>query len=258
MNKPFVRRFAAALLLCVMAIGAFFPLRTLAYSDAFTTVTYIKDKDEYSRLVFPAKRALYTEKGKLPRRAEVKASWKDGCIYFMPRAELGHGTLGVVETGTPVTILANQNNLYFFMTDDGRMGWNGGTFFTKPVAIDKDLDQPLGEDSPLTGQDAVTISDYIRDHKNGCAPNAVFYADRPVVVIKSGEKATITLHGQYSKAKYSFKCLEGSSADAEWLGEKFVRGRREVEFTAREKGASVFRFTNNRNKVRVDVLVIVV
>ena len=264
MKKSIIRRVAA--LLCVVLFAAMFPVQALAHSDAYTTVAYTKEKDKktgktvegYHQLKFPSKSALYTEKGKLPMRAKVKASWKNGCIYFMPQPALGHGVLGTVDTGTPVTILAVQNNLYFFMTDDGRMGWNGGTFFTKPKAIDKDLSQPLSDDSPLTGEDVVAVSDYIAGHRYGCSPNTLFYAERPVVVLESGESAKVRVHGLYCNAKYSFKRTSGESAEAEWTGKKFSNGRRTVEFTANEPGVSVFKFTNNRNKVAARVLVIVV
>ena len=85
MKKSFIRKIAA--LLCVLTVCALFPLTTGAYSDAFTTVTYLKDKKEYSRLYMPAKGNFYTSKDKLPRRAEVKASWKNGCIVWRFRGE---------------------------------------------------------------------------------------------------------------------------------------------------------------------------
>ena len=107
---------AVALALCALFVFALFPVTSEAFTDAYTTMTYLKDKDEYSTLRLPGKGNYYFAKDKLPKRAEVKASWEGGGIYFMPRAELGHGTLGIVEDGTPVTILARQNNLYFFMT----------------------------------------------------------------------------------------------------------------------------------------------
>ena len=255
MKKNAVRRIAV--LLCVLSLLALFPVGSRADS-AYTTVTKSPEKEEYVSLQLPNKNNLFTAKNKLPKRAEVKASWKNGSIYFMPRPAEANGVLGTVDTGTPVTILAQQNGLYFFMTDDGRMGWNGKGFFTKPKALDKDLTAPLGEDSPLTGQDAVTVSEFLRDSRRAGAASTYFYADRPVVVIKNGETARITVRGLNSKAPYKFERTSGSSAEGEWLGEKFVNYQRGVEFTAKEPGASVFKFTNTNNRQSFNVLVIVV
>ena len=255
MKKTFIRKIAA--LLCVLTVCALFPLTTGAYSDAFTTVTYLKDKKEYSRLYMPAKGNFYTSKDKLPRRAEVKASWKNGCIYFMPRAELGHGTLGVVDTGTPVTILARQNGLYFFMTDDGRMGWNGPVFFTKPKKISEDLSEPLSEDSVLTGEHIREVSKFLSKNRNAGVYSWMFYADQPVVVVKSGETVELDVHSYFCKLKYKCTCTDGTSADVDWDG-KFYRNSSTVEFTGREPGVSVFKFTTSRYKAAFKVMVIVV
>ena len=245
-----------AMLLCVLSLFALLPVGSRADS-AYTTVTKSPEKDEYVSLQIPGKTNLYTEMDKMPRRAEVKASWRNGSIYFMPRPAEANGVLGTVATGTPVTILARQNGLYFFMTDDGRMGWNGVGFFTKPVSIDQDLTAPLGDDSPLTGQDAVTVSEFLRDSKRAGAASPYFYADRPVVIIKNGESATITVRGLNSKAPYKFERTDGTSADGEWLGSKFSNYQRGVEFTAKEPGASIFTFTNTNNRQSFKILVIV-
>ena len=46
-------------------------------------------------------------------------------IYIMPIPELGHGHLGIVDKGTEVVVIAKRNGYVFFVTYDGRMGWNG-------------------------------------------------------------------------------------------------------------------------------------
>lgn len=46
-------------------------------------------------------------------------------IYLMPTPELGHGNLGIVYKGTDVVVVAKLNKYVFFVTYDGRMGWNG-------------------------------------------------------------------------------------------------------------------------------------
>lgn len=255
MKKTFVRALAA--MLCLLMLTALLPVVSRADSP-YTTLTQSPETKELATLRFPNKANLYTEKGKLPRRAEIKSSWRNGSIYFMPKPSEGYGVLGTVDTGTPVTILAYQNGLYFFMTDDGRMGWNGPMLFTKPETIDEDLSQPLGEGSALTGEDAKAVSEFIAKHKNGCAPNPYFYASQPVVVLKTGETGSITIRGQYCKGKYDFSRTDGESAEGEWLGKGFKNGAREVEFTAKAPGMSVFKFTNTRARVPVYVLVVVV
>lgn len=60
---------------------------------------------------------------------QVKASRRGGCIYLMPMPEKGHGNLGTVGDGEEVLILAEKNGFYFFMTEDGRCGWNGRKYF---------------------------------------------------------------------------------------------------------------------------------
>ncbi len=65
-----------------------------------------------------------------PFTAYVQASRRDGAIYLMPRPEQGNGNLGTVASGSAVTILAQQGGYYFFVTEDGRYGWNGTRFFS--------------------------------------------------------------------------------------------------------------------------------
>ena len=247
---------AIALVLCVLAVCALFPLPAAAYSDAYTTVTYLKDKEEYSRLVCPAKGNFYTARDALPKRAYVKASWKNGCIYFMPRAEVGHGTLGVVDTGTPVTILAEQNGLYFFMTDDGRMGWNGKGFFTKPKKISEDLSENLSDESVLTGNDVKAVSKFLSSKYAGVY-SWMFYSDRPVVIVESGETVQFTVHSSFSRLKYECAAVDGDSAEISWKG-KFSGSSSTVKVTGKEPGMTTFKFTNSGNKAYFRVLVITV
>ena len=128
-----------------------------------------KGQDEYVALEIPAKNSFFTSKGGVPMRAEIKSSWADGSIYFMPRPAETYGVLGTVDTGTPVTILAQQNGLYFFMTDDGRMGWNGRTLFTKPKKISSDLSEFVTGSNQLTGEMVVNISKTLAGSKSSDA-----------------------------------------------------------------------------------------
>ena len=66
----------------------------------------------------------------------------------------------------------------------------------------------------------------------------------------------LTLTG--TGATYDFERIDGESAEAEWQGEGFRNGRRNVLFTAGEPGLSVFTFRNSRNSQRFNVLILVV
>ncbi len=263
--KHFAKR-TIALVLCLLAVCALFPLPADAYSDAYTTVGYTKEKDketgkeveEYHMLRLPYKGCYYSAKDKLPKRAKIKSNWKNGCIYFMPQPEVGHGTLGVVDTGTPVTILAEQNGLYFFMTDDGRLGWNGKGFFTKPKAISKDQSKNLSGGSALTGETIQAVTKFLTKTKHSGGSTTTFYADRSILILESGDTARVTIHGISSKGKYKFSRTDGDSAEAKWVGKKFVNYKRDVEFTANEPGMTTFKFTNKATRQTFSILVIVV
>ena len=61
---------------------------------------------------------------------EVKFSG-NGAIFIMPRPQAGNGALDTVKAGTEVTVIAEYKGFYFFICEDGRMGWNGKDFFTE-------------------------------------------------------------------------------------------------------------------------------
>ena len=61
---------------------------------------------------------------------EVKFT-KNGAIYIMPKPENGHGALDTIKAGTKVTVIAEYKGYYFFVADDGRMGWTGKDNLTK-------------------------------------------------------------------------------------------------------------------------------
>ena len=63
-------------------------------------------------------------------RLEVKFT-KNGAIYIMPKPENGHGALDTIKAGTKVTVIAEYKGYYFFVDDDGRMGWNSKDYFTE-------------------------------------------------------------------------------------------------------------------------------
>ena len=76
-------------------------------------------------LEFPASRYYFGN----PFYMTVKASRSGGSIYLMPKPKSGNGNLGRVKDGEVVTILAEKGSYYFFVTDDGRYGWNGKKWF---------------------------------------------------------------------------------------------------------------------------------
>ena len=260
--KHFLRR-ALALALCVLAVCALLPVTGRADS-AYTTIAKRPEKnkkgqDEYVALELPAKNSFFTsKKGGVPMRAEIKSSWADGSIYFMPRPAETYGVLGTVDTGTPVTILAQQNGLYFFMTDDGRMGWNGRVFFTKPVKISDDLSEFVIGSNQLTGEMVVNISKALAGSLHAGAGSPMFYTMRPALILTSGSTATVPIFGLAAGSKYDFELIDGTSTDGEWQGSRFVDQRRDVLFTAKEPGLSVFKFTNKSNKQTFNLLIIVV
>lgn len=63
-----------------------------------------------------------------PIKKQVKSEVNGG-ILFMPLPKTGNGNLGTVLDWTDVTIIAKHKSYYFFVTDDGRMGWNGKQYF---------------------------------------------------------------------------------------------------------------------------------
>ena len=259
--KRFLKR-ALSLTLCALFVLALFPVMGRADSE-YATIAKRPEKnkkgqDEYVALEIPAKNSFFTSKGGVPMRAEIKSSWADGSIYFMPRPAETYGVLGTVDTGTPVTILAQQNGLYFFMTDDGRMGWNGRTLFTKPKKISSDLSEFVTGSNQLTGEMVVNISKALAGSKHAGAGSPMFYTMRPALILTSGSTAAVPIFGRAAGSKYDFERIDGTSAEGEWQGTKFVDQRRDVLFTTNEPGLSVFRFKNKSNKQNFDILIVVI
>ena len=77
-----------------------------------------------ARLVMPKDKSYFDD----PVTMTV-GELSSGRIHVMPMPEKGHGSLGVVESGEEVTVLAEQDGFYFFKTEDGRLGWNGSRWF---------------------------------------------------------------------------------------------------------------------------------
>ena len=64
-----------------------------------------------------------------PFRTSITNGKDHGSIYLMPKPEAGHGYTGTVKIDTEVWIVAETRDFYFFVTDDGKMGWNGKSYF---------------------------------------------------------------------------------------------------------------------------------
>ncbi len=78
-------------------------------------------------LVFPREREYLST----PYVATVYAIQRQISIYLMPMPQSGHGNLGTVGHGKRVLILAKSGGFLFFLTQDGRYGWNGAKYFDK-------------------------------------------------------------------------------------------------------------------------------
>ncbi len=101
-----------------------------------------------------------TKKEMLPKLKAATVKAKNGAIYFMPVPKAGNGNLGTVRSNQTVYLLAKRSGYYFFVTKDGRFGWNGAKYFetqktvsaTKVLkAIDKnDLDTDLKDNDGFT------------------------------------------------------------------------------------------------------------
>ena len=91
-----------------------------------------KSRDIKTRSNTGVKLELPTEKEMLdePFRAYTDNGKDHGSIYIMPIPEGGHGYLGTVATETEVWIVAETKYYYFFVTDDGWLGWNGKSYFS--------------------------------------------------------------------------------------------------------------------------------
>ena len=50
---------------------------------------------------------------------------KNGALLILPKPQTGNGNLGAITAGTRVTVIAQYKTFYFFVAEDGRMGWTG-------------------------------------------------------------------------------------------------------------------------------------
>lgn len=95
--------------------SSFPTMEEVRFMSQNTAITRISNTDK-TALKLPAELSYLSE----PYRARLSNN-----IYIMPIPELGHGNLGIVDKGTDVAVVAKRNGYVFFVTYDGRMGWNG-------------------------------------------------------------------------------------------------------------------------------------
>ena len=99
---------------------------TLKELETMSTSRNIKTKSNTGvKLVLPTEKEMLS----VPFRANTDNGKGYGSIYIMPKPKSGNGYLGTVETGTEVWIVAETQYYYFFVTDDGWLGWNGKSYF---------------------------------------------------------------------------------------------------------------------------------
>ncbi len=116
-----------AAVLCLVLVFALCPMSAFADEVSYTinskTWNIVSNADVCLRLPHTG---AYLEK---PMSATIKGCSPKGGIYIMPIPQEGNGDLGIVLHGEPVTIIANEGGFLFFVTEDGRCGWNGAKFF---------------------------------------------------------------------------------------------------------------------------------
>lgn len=100
---------------------------TLSQIQELVAAGKVKTKSDTDvSLVLPTESQMLTT----PFRAKADSGSATGSIYIMPKPESGHGHTGTVPTGTELWIVAETKYYYFFVTDDGLMGWNGKSYFS--------------------------------------------------------------------------------------------------------------------------------
>ncbi len=213
----------------------------------------------------PAGYTAYSDKGvklALPYASEylnevmyatVKASRRGGSIYLMPMPQRGNGNLGYVLDGETVTILAQKNGFYFVMTEDGRYGWNGESFFT----LDSGSGRPSSSDGYLTDSQYEEIAKFlVSDDCGYCSPE--FYAYTPIVLLSASEpRATVTIHGAYNTTYHLF-ANTGYSATAEWKGSFDRNDDAQITITRQRAGTTYFEVSNDYNYDSFLIMVIVI
>ena len=122
----------AVLLLASLSLTAYaeiwpdMPAPTLSDLETMARSREIKTRSNTGvELELPTQKEMLDE----PFRAYTDNGKDHGSIYNMPVPKGGNGYLGAVETDMEVWIVAETDYYYFFVTDDGWLGWNGKSYF---------------------------------------------------------------------------------------------------------------------------------
>lgn len=159
------------LLLCLVLV--------LALTPVFASADYSTTSNRGVELEYPAERDFFAKS--FP--ATVQYFEGGNGIYYMPKPESGNGHLGSIASGKKVTILAEKNGYFFFMSSNGRYGWNGMNWFD----YDKDalkVGKSGGSSDPV---------DYLEVSNKGVRlvfPKDKYYLDEPLtMIVKSSHKS---------------------------------------------------------------------
>ena len=232
-----------SLVLCVILFFSMFPVTAEAASNPYSTLSSKK-----VLLTFP--KTLLSE----PLHAKVSGEQKKGGIYYVPKPETGNGDLGIVKKGTNVTIFAEEDGYYFFMTNSGRMGWNKVKYFTEPEPYD---DYELPGDSGLTTDHLDKVMDFLKDNSKA-GGSSKFYPTKSVVIVKKGKSAKFTVYARYSKYfSARWDCWE-NYCKVKWASTSIRNGKAAVSVIGKDVGSDIIEFTNSYTDKSFNVLVLVV
>ncbi|MCR4606792.1 MAG: hypothetical protein K5771_03590 [Oscillospiraceae bacterium] len=241
MKKKILR--LLTLSLCIMMVFAMFPVPADAASNSYSTCSSKK-----VLLVLPASGSLLS----IPLHAKADGNQKNGGIYYLPKPEAGNGDLGTVKKGTNVTIFAEEDGYYFFMTNSGRMGWNKVEYFTEPEEY---TDYYLPGDSGLTTSDLDDVKDFLRSNERAGGSNK-FYPAKPVVIVKKGESVKLTIYADYRKNSTVNAAWNNYYHSLSWG--RGSAGKGSVTIKGKNLGSDTIDFTNYYTDRYFEVLVIVV
>lgn len=239
MKKNILRLLSLAL--CITMVFALFPAQADAAGNSYSTRSSKK-----VLLVFPSSGKLLSE----PLYAKVDGEQKNGGIYYYPKKSTDNGVLGTVKNGTKVTIFAEDDGYYFFMTNSGRMGWNKKKFFTEPS---KYSGYYIGN-SGLTTDHLKKVKSFLASNDRAGGSNK-FYPSKPVIILDKGDSAKFTIYGDYRKSSTVHMRYDG---DLHTLKSKSGNGKLTITIKGKTMGTNIIEFTNYYTDRVFEVLVIVV
>ncbi len=240
MKKNILRLLSLAL--CITMVFALFPAQADAAGNSYSTRSSKK-----VLLVFPSSGKLLSE----PLYAKVDGEQKNGGIYYYPKKSTDNGVLGTVKNGTKVTIFAEDDGYYFFMTYSGRMGWNKKKFFTEPK---KYSNYYLPGNSGLTTDHLKEIKSFLASNDRAGGSNK-FYPSKPVIIVDKGDSAKFYVYGEYRKSSTVHMSYNSYIHSMKW---KSGAGKATVTIKGKNVGTGTIEFTNYYTDRVFEVLIIVV